>query len=227
MDLGKRQAATATPPDAGRDLQAVHGGLLLALLAVPLLVRELQQWPWYLLVPLAAYLLVVSLVAPLRRTVRWNRVGRLRGSVLGLTAAIALISASALLLYDRIFQPDLGPLPRQLPLWLPVPVAVAGALFSVVNALLEEVIFRGILLDALVPQVGATWAVIVQAVAFGVGHAHGYPPGYVGMILAGVYGLMLGALRRSAGGLAAPWAAHVVADATIFWIVVTAGGVRP
>ena len=70
MDLGNRQAATATPPDAGRDLQAVHGGLLLALLAAPLLVRELQRWPWYLLAPLAAYLLVVSLLAPLRRTVR-------------------------------------------------------------------------------------------------------------------------------------------------------------
>jgi membrane protease YdiL (CAAX protease family) len=101
-------------------------------------------------------------------------------------------------------------------------VAVAGAFFSAFNALLEEVIFRGILLDALTAAIGASWAVVVQAVAFGVGHVHGYPPGPLGIALAAMYGLMLGLLRQRSGGLAAPWVAHVFADATIFWIVVTA-----
>jgi membrane protease YdiL (CAAX protease family) len=221
-----RQAPATGPTDAGKDAQPLHGGLLLALLVVPLFVPPLRRWPWYLLVPLGAYLLVVAVVAPLRRTVRWNRVGRLTMPVLAATGAIIVISTSALLLYDAVFRPDLAPLSRRLPLGLPLPVAVVRVLFAACNALLEEVIFRGVLLDALAAAVGGTGAVIAQAVAFGVGHAHGYPPGGLGMVLAAVYGLMLGALRQRAGGLAAPWAAHVCADATIFWIVVTASGAR-
>lgn len=220
--------AAPRPPASGpwltaKDWQALHGGLLVALLVVPMLVRPLRHWPWYLVVPLGAYLLLVVLVAPLRRTVRWNRVGHLRGTVLAATAAISAITAAALLLYDATFRPDLGPLKQQLPLGLPLPVAVIGILFAPVNALLEEVIFRGVLQDALAARVGMTWAAIVQAVAFGVGHARGYPLGSVGMVLAAVYGVMLGALRHRAGGLLAPWLAHVCADATILWIVTTAG----
>lgn len=200
----------------------MHGGLILALLAIPLFVRELQRWPWYLLVPLSAYLVVVMLVSPLRRTVRWNRLGQLRGSVLLITGGVIVTSSSALLLYDAICQPDVAQLARQLSLTLPMHMAVVGVLFSAFNALLEEVIFRGILLDALTAAIGVSWAVVVQALAFGVGHAHGYPPGPLGIALASGYGLMLGLVRQHSGGLAAPWVAHVFADATIFWIVVTA-----
>jgi membrane protease YdiL (CAAX protease family) len=64
--------------------------------------------------------------------------------------------------------------------------------------------------------------VIGQALAFGVGHAHGYPPGPLGIGMASVYGLLQGVLRQRAGGLAAPWISHVCADATIFWLVVAA-----
>jgi uncharacterized protein len=224
MGLGKRQIATPEPLEPEQDLQPVHAGLFLALLAVPFFVRGLQHWPWYLLAPLSAYLLVVFAVAPLRRTVRWNRCGRLRGAVLAATGAIIVTSTSVLLLYEAFFRPDVGSLADQLPLCLPVPVIMAGALFAALNALLEEVIFRGILLDGLTSAVGGTWAVLVQALAFGVGHAHGYPPGTLGIVLAATYGLMLGVLRLRAGGLAAPWIAHVFADAAIFWIV--AGAVR-
>jgi membrane protease YdiL (CAAX protease family) len=222
LDLGK-QPPDAEQTDPGIACQPVHGGLLLALLVTPFFVPGLQRWPWYLLVPLSAYLLAVAVISPLRRTVGWIRLGRLRGSVLLATGAVIVIASSALLVYDALCQPDLSQLRRQVPLTLPLPAVVVGAFFSAFNALLEEVIFRGILLDALSASIGATWAVIVQAVAFGVGHAHGYPPGPIGMALAAVYGVMLGWLRQRSGGLAAPWVAHFVADATIFWIVATAG----
>jgi membrane protease YdiL (CAAX protease family) len=222
VELTDQQKPIAEQADSGEASTTVHGGLLLAFLAIPFFLPEFQQWPWYLLVPLSTYLLVVALVSPLRRSVRWNRLGRLRGSVLLTTGAVIVTSSSALLLYDAIYQPDLAHLARQLPLNLSMHVAVVGVLFSVFNALLEEMIFRGILLDALTAAIGASWAVVVQALAFGVGHAHGYPPGPLGIALAAVYGLMLGLVRQVSGGLAAPWMAHVFADATIFWIVVTA-----
>ena len=92
--------------------------------------------------------------------------------------------------------------------------------FSFLNALLEEIIFRGILLDALDSQIGLRWALLVQAVVFGTGHMlGGYPPGVVGAVLAAIYGLMLVMLRVHSRGLAAPYLAHVVADATIALMV--------
>ena len=67
-DVGHRGGASA-------DLQAVRGGMLLALLAVPLLVPALERWPSFLLASLLAYFLIVWVLATLWRTIRWARVG--------------------------------------------------------------------------------------------------------------------------------------------------------
>ena len=56
----------------------------------------------------------------------------------------------------------------------------------------------------------------VTAALFGLGHLHGYPPGPLGAVLAGLYGVALGLLRWWAGGLGLAVACHVSADATIF-----------
>ncbi len=55
----------------------------------------------------------------------------------------------------------------------------------------------------------------MQAVAFGVAHLTGFPSGRAGALMAGGWGLLLGVLRVTSRGMAAPYAAHVAADATI------------
>ena len=52
-------------------------------------------------------------------------------------------------------------------------------------------------------------------------HLWGVPRGAVGVLLAGVWAVMLGLLRRRAGGILAPFMAHVVADATIAVIILS------
>jgi uncharacterized protein len=185
-------------------------------------VRPLAHWPWYFLVPLSIYAAVVLAVPPLRRSVCWLRVGRLDGLVLAATAGIILIASAALILYQYLFHQDLNELAGRLPLETGIPLWVAGTVFALSNAVMEELIFRGVLQDALVSQIGRSAGVVVQAVVFGLGHASGYPPGELGMVLAGLYGLVLGALREWSVGLGAASIAHVGADATIFAIVVTA-----
>jgi len=62
--------------------------------------------------------------------------------------------------------------------------------------------------------------VFLQAIAFSALHLQGgFPRGVVGVGLAFVYGLLLGALRRRAGGLLAPWVAHVFTDLAIAGIM--------
>jgi uncharacterized protein len=92
----------------------------------------------------------------------------------------------------------------------------AGICFSIFNALLEELIFRGILFDSLESQWGPWGAAIGTAALFGYGHMHGYPPGISGALLAGIYGLCLAALRIHTDGPFLPVLAHITADATIF-----------
>ncbi len=55
-------------------------------------------------------------------------------------------------------------------------------------------------------------------------HLHGFPRGWSGVVLASIYGVMMGALCRRARGLLAPWAAHLFADLAIVAVRATALG---
>lgn len=128
-------------------------------------------------------------------------------------------SCGVLLLFHATVRPDLRPYGGFIPVQALGGVALAGVVFSIVNALCEEVIFRGILYDGIESQWGGKVAVVATAGLFGYGHLHGYPPGVAGAALAGLFGLGLSWLRGFTGGLGLGVLAHIVADATIFWIL--------
>ena len=94
-------------------------------------------------------------------------------------------------------------------------------MFSVVNAAVEEAAYRGVVLGALeTARVPTATALVLQAAAFAALHFQaGFPRGLVGVALTFVYGLVLGALRRRAGGLLAPVITHVLTDLVIVTIV--------
>ena len=94
-------------------------------------------------------------------------------------------------------------------------------LFSLLNAAVEEVVYRGVVMDALDQSIGAgTLSLVGQAAAFGVFHIIGFPRGWIGVGLAFVFGIMMGLIRRLSGGLLAPWAAHVCTDVVVVSMVV-------
>ena len=91
-----------------------------------------------------------------------------------------------------------------------------------VNAAVEEAIFRGIFLQAFDSALGAgIAAVILQAAVFGLLHFTevGCPKGIAGAAMACAYGLLLGLMRNRARGMVAPWMAHAGADITVFVLV--------
>ena len=97
--------------------------------------------------------------------------------------------------------------------------------FKPVRSALEELIWRGVMQDALGRVLGSTVLVVgLQALSFGVAHAHGVPRGPMGVLMAGSWAVLLGLLRRHAGGLLAPFVAHVVADAAIAVIILSGMG---
>ncbi len=203
MRRGKRDVAAL----------AFATGALALFSALPFRVMML----WGLLPVVTALLVTYRFKAP------WFTRGELSRGIAAWIAVIIAISAGALVAWWAILGPDLSGL--AFPSWLrALPPAVIAVLFigwASVNAVAEELYFRGALQHALVETLGPV-GVLVQAAAFGVFHLHGVPSGASGVALATIYGLMMGVLRQRARGLLAPWVAHVAADIAIVLIIAVA-----
>jgi membrane protease YdiL (CAAX protease family) len=152
----------------------------------------------------------------------WLRRGSFDRLTIGLVAAVVLSAGTALVLWVALLHPDLtalGSMIPAMPRWL---LPFAGLGFAIANAIAEEAIYRGVVLDALDGVLGAgTLPAVLQAVAFGCFHFHGFPSGAVGVALAGIYGLMLAVIRRQSGGMLPAVVTHVFADIAIFAILAT------
>lgn len=211
----------ASPTETDRRL--MHGLLMIILLVVSSFFSVGRIWPLIWIIPLVAYAGLVATIPPLRRSFVLWPFGCASPFALGATIAIAVISCAALIAFHATMQPNVAFFRNFLPVSALGGLLSAGFLFSTFNALFEEVVFRGILFDAIESLNGKWIAALGSACLFGYGHMHGYPPGPLGAILAGVYGLCLGWLRIFSGGLGLPFIAHIAADATIFVILVQSG----
>lgn len=195
--------------------------IVLLLFILPHLGNPFKTWPLYLLAPILGYAIIVACVPYLRKSFGWLRKGRMDQSVLQLVVATIIISAGALVAWVMIIKPDIGHHLAQmpeLPIW---GYPFAGAGFAVLNAAMEEIIFRGIIMDALDSALGATsLSLCLQAVPFAALHyLSGFPNGFWGFIMTLAYGVMLGFIRRLSRGMLAPFIAHIAADVTIFAIL--------
>jgi membrane protease YdiL (CAAX protease family) len=204
----------------------IHGGLFLAALIVVTLGWPSLAWPWYLLLPLLAYAGVVLALPPLQQTAPRITVGRVCGAPLAAATALSAATAAVLVGFHAWARPDVSELATRVPVAEFGNLVLAGICFSVVNAALEEVVFRGVLWDVVAREWNAGMAVVATAAVFGVGHVGGYPPGPLGAVLAGVYGIALGLLRWWTGGLGLAFGCHVCADATIFGLLLWSGAFR-
>jgi uncharacterized protein len=205
-----------------RDAHAVAASLCLGLWAAYYVLGGPLIWPLYLLLPLLAFALVSWRVPALRGTLTWLRRGRITRITLAWTVASAVTAGVALALWFFLLAPPLenalGMLPK-----VSAPLLLVGMLlFSCGNALLEEVLWRGVLQEALHAALGNVWlAIALQGLSFGVAHFGGFPRGAIGVAMATSYGVMMGVIRKQSGGLLAPLLSHVFADCVIFSLMLS------
>lgn len=218
--------------------QAVAGGRWPALLAVIIAIGSLPLAPsaraialWAVSITVSASLgllwqvsmgiatVLLAVIAALSPTLRPEGLSSPGDVPLWPTLVVGGVTPVALASWLILLEPDLSDVVAVVPpLSLPL-LVVLGVAFTVINAALEELLWRGFLQPHLAALTGPAAAVLLQAISFGVQHAHGVPRGLVGMGLAGSWAILLGALRTRAKGLLAPLLAHIVADATIAVIV--------
>lgn len=178
-----------------------------------------QVWPAYFVIPIiiaALTSVAVGSEAELLAAVKPGRLGRAEVAFVLLISATA---ALALLIWVWALKPELSGFTAMLPSWSVPALVGAGIGFAVINAVLEEVIWRGVFQHWLLSVATAAGAIVIQALSFGGAHYRGFPSGFVGVGLSTLYGLMLGALAFRSRGLLAPIVAHVTADAVIFAII--------
>jgi CAAX protease family protein len=94
-----------------------------------------------------------------------------------------------------------------------LPLAVG---FSAFNAAQEQYRFRAVLLGRLAPALGASQALWITSVLFGLGHWFGHPSGPTGVVMAGFAGFLWGKSMLDTRGFAWAWIIHGFQDVVIF-----------
>jgi membrane protease YdiL (CAAX protease family) len=205
-----------------REMHAFHLAVFTtAFTTAPFLHPLFRNWPFNLFIPILIYLAVVLTIPRCRKSLLWMRPGRFGKDILLLMIGTALISGAALYIWYRTLDPDLS---THLKYVLVVPTRLfplAGLGFSVFNAAMEEFVFRGAVMQALDSAFGPHgMSIAIQAWLFGTMHyREGIPNGSLGLVMTGIYGVMLGMIRRRSQGMFAPWAVHACADMVIFVIL--------
>jgi hypothetical protein len=211
---------------ASKSIYTVHCNLLVLFVLFRSLTNffpHFANYPFNYLTGLVLYAYAVVLIPELRGTVGWLRLGKFGAKTWMLLAAIIIVSGAALMNWVHEDNPDLsrysGMAPK-LPLW---GTLIYGLGFSAFNAALEEITWRGVMMEALDSALGAGyWTLIIQALSFGVAHYRsGFPNGIDGSVMTFAYGLILGFIRRKSRGMLACWMAHVAADSTVFCLIVS------
>ena len=194
---------------------------IFCVVCLSLIFSGMRYFPVVLALGLLGYAGVVHGVPWLRGTATWVRWGSFDARVCLLSVGAWLVAAVALLIWYLLLHPNITNIVKAYVPALPLGLLMAGGLiFAMLNAAVEEAAYRGVFLHALDRSLGPGFAaLLLQAAAFGAIHIRGFPRGWLGVGLALIFGLFMGFIRRRAGGMFAPWIAHVFTDVVIAGIV--------
>ncbi len=199
------------------DLKPIRHALILLglMLATPLL-PVINRWPWGLIFVVCVSSAVIWAVPSWRYKPDWLGWGKIsRVTVLASILSI-LVSIAGLLLWYCLCSPNLSEIAKRIPSGNAAQMIVMGAIFACLNAVLEEIVCRGILQDALTARFGVEHGWWLQGLVFGSLHGSGVPQGWIGVFLASIYGIALGWIRQHSKGLGLCCLVHVCTDAAIF-----------
>jgi membrane protease YdiL (CAAX protease family) len=153
--------------------------------------------------------LAIAFVAPRKRRLRLPTRAIVKPTLVGALAGLALVAVA-------VVGPTIGGATVVPGLGRPAAPFAPWALITLLVAAAEEGVLRGALFDRLERVGGLATAVVLTTLAFALMHVPLYGWHVVPLDLA--VGLVLAGLRIGTRGLAAPVAAHAVADLATWWL---------
>jgi uncharacterized protein len=179
----------------------------------------------FFIIPLAIYAVLFRIFPALKKRSRWFYIGSTdKYTWLG-GLAVAIVSSISLYIWAAITKPNLSDLLSLIPHQTLGTLIVVGIGFALLNSIVEESIYRGILWYSFGKIFGSVVAVILlQAAIFGIAHIQGFPRGAIGVAMAFIYGIFLGVIRHRSKGLLAPIIIHIIADLTLYFILLNMMG---
>ncbi len=200
-------------------LLALTCGLILLLCRIGTITN---LWPLPTVLAMGIVLIFGKLTPFTKQAFGWIRRGDWGRQQIVTTTIVAAISGVSLVSWYMIVKPDISDIAGRIGHVHPVALVLIGLLFSISNAICEEFVWRGMIFDAVERAFSSSAVVIiVQALSFGMAHLNGFPRGASGMVLASIYGCIMGYVRQQSKGLLAPIVAHAFADAVIYSILVS------
>ena len=202
-------------------IYTVHFNILLLLNFLTDLYPHLPGYPFSRLTHLVLYGYAVAMIPALRGTVGWVRLGKMTGKIWFASATVVCLGVLILVVWARENSTDFSRYANLLPNALIGVLLLYGVAFAAFNAALEEIIWRGVMMEALDSAFGAGYcSVIIQAASFGVAHYRaGFPNKLSGAMLTFLGGLILGLIRRKSRGLFGSWLVHFIGDMTAFSLI--------
>lgn len=211
---------------ASRGVYVVHFSIFLVFCYFMSWFPSLASSPFNQLIALSLYGYAVVVIPSLRQSVGWVRLGKFDRTIWLLIAAAGILSSAALIAWVKWVNPDLSRYAGLIPGKTTGLVLWNGLFFCSLNAAEEEIIWRGMIMEALDSAFGpGILSIVIQAASFATAHyLNGFPNGITGSLIVFACGLMLGIIRRKSRGIAAPWLAHMASDFTIYCLVVISLG---
>jgi membrane protease YdiL (CAAX protease family) len=171
--------------------------------------------------PLALYGLLVWKVPALHHGRRGFVTGSIEKSPLIIAIVLTALSVTSLIIWYVVGDVDFSGFTNAFSDRATALIILGGLLFSAVNIVVTEAVFRGVVwqgLEEYIPK--ALPVVLIQGLLYGASHYWGaIPNGWEGAILAGVFGLFLGIVRHASRGILLPILSHLCADLTLLALV--------
>lgn len=177
-------------------------------------------WPIHLIFPLIAFVAISYFSDEkeyyLNLTALKLNKGVLEGGI------VLIISVSALFIWANTSSSELEPLRRMIPDSSAIQLVFVALGFALINAFLEEWLFRGVFQETLLKlNLNFSLATFIQATLFAIAHYKlGVPSGSIGFAMTFIYACALTFLVRKTGSLLVPILAHIFTDIAVFYLIV-------
>jgi membrane protease YdiL (CAAX protease family) len=185
------------------------------------LISILRYWPISLIFPILVYYSIVLLYKK-NALKEYIPIGDITKRTILLIVMVSVVSILALMVWFFLLHPNKEQYAALFPKVNTFILPFVGLGFAIINSLIEELMFRGIIYNNIEKYISNNKILIIllQSIPFATLHyIGGFPNGYFGILLTFIYGILLGEIRSISKGLLAPIIAHIFTDFIIFYIV--------